>query len=625
MTDVNPTYGKWIKELQAEERAHKNFRKQAKRVVERYRKDKEDVAKYNILWANNGVLHAAVLSSTPKPDVTRRYKDPDQLSRDIAEVTERALAYSVDSYDFQNNADLSVDDFLLCALGQVRVRYVPYFEKGQPPKIPVTAQSVDPSLGEMIDGMMGDAPGVPAMKYFHEGKEVSPLMDDPIMGPYILGEPPDIVVYEEVTCEVVSWERFRWQPANTWDNVNWCAIEHYLTKDELVEQFGEEKAGLCPLGYTQDGGKESTAASSEDAKDRARIIEIFDKAKRKLIFLCDGYTAGVLEEVDDPLNLAGFYPFPRPMMLNVLADKCVPMPDYVLYEDQAEELDIVTQRIRHLTKEMKWNGAYDGAFKELKDLTNQKDGEFLPVDGWSERFESGKAPSLESAMIFRPIDKLQQVLVALESQRESIKQTVYEITGLSDILRGSTRASETLGAQQLKQQNASLRLTDKQNEVNRFFRDVYRIKAEVIVEQFQAQTLILMTGMMVTPDMLKVMKSDLLRSYKIDIETDSTASTDQAQEQKNVIDLMTAITNFFAQTQPLIQAGVPPEVIKELVLFAIRRFKGGDQLEQVLEKLSDSTGQPGTQPPAPIQQGNVIANSGSAPINPPMGGAAAPM
>jgi hypothetical protein len=611
--DADSTYTKWMKELHAEERAHKEFRAQARRVRDRYRLAKDEgKAKYNILWANNNVLHAAVLPSIPKPDVTRRYKDPDHVSRDIAEVTERALSYSVDAYDFKNHADLAVDDFLLCALGQIRVRYVPYFGKGPAPKIPVYPEQPAPvpqgsiedmeSMGEMFDLMQAQSQPAQSVKYFHEGKEVIPLMDDPMVGPYILGEPPEIVVYEEVACEVVSWERFRWMPANTWDNVNWCAIEHYLTKEELIEQFGEEKAELCPLGFTQ-GGEKSPAG--EEAKNRAKIIEIFDKSARKLIFLCEGYSSGILEENDDPLNLQGFYPFPRPMTLNVLADKYVPMPDYVLYEDQADELDQITQRIRALTKEVKWNGLYDGAFQELKELGGQPDGDFRPIDGWSERFADGKTPSLESAIIIRPIDKLQQVISYLYTARESIKQTIYEITGLSDIVRGATKASETLGAQQLKQQNASLRLSDKEDEVARFFRDVYRIKAEVIVEQFQPKTLTLMTGIPVTPEMLSIMKSDLLRSYKIDIESDSTVATDQAQDQKNVIDLLTAVTSFIGQAQPLVASGVPAEVIKEMLLFAIRRFKGGDQIEQVLEKLSDS---------AP-----------AAPGNPPMGGQPAPM
>ena len=590
----DPIYNYWIKELDAEEKAHKEFRNQAKRTVERYRSEKDKKAKFNILWSNTRVQHSAVLSSRPKPDVTRRYKDPDQLSRDIAEVTERALAYSVDVYDYDGQANLAADDYLIAGLAQMRIRYKPYFGPGEPPRIPVIAQ--------------------PDGTYLHEDKEVVPEIDE-LGQPFILGEPPEVVVYEEVSCEAVAWDRFRWQPANNWENVFWCAIEHYLSKEELEEQFGAEKAEQCPLGYTEDGNKLSE--TEQDGKSRAKVYEIFDKRKRKLIFICDGYNQPLGQE-DDPLSLEGFYPFPKPMMTNVLSDRCIPTPDYIHYEEQALELDEITSRIRHLVRELKWNGMYDGSFKELADLGGAGDGDFKPVDGWSERF-AGAPPALENAIVVRPLDKLRQVVIDLYNAREQIKQTIYEITGISDIIRGSTKATETLGAQQLKQQNASLGLTQKQNEVARFFRDVYRLKAEVIVEQFQPETLTLMTGIQVTPEMMAVMKNDLLRSYKIDIETDSTVATDQSEEQQNVIELLGAVTSFIQQFAPLVQMGIPPEIGKEMLLFAIRRFKGGDQLEQVLEKLGDGA------PQIPGVPGGMIDSPGAAPIDPAMGLPAAPM
>ena len=46
----------------------------------------------------------------------------------------------------------------------------------------------------------------------------------------------------------------------------------------------------------------------------------------------------------------------------------------------------------------------------------------------------------------------------LYQQREQIKAVIYELTGLSDIARGASKASETLGAQQLKSQWGSIRL-----------------------------------------------------------------------------------------------------------------------------------------------------------------------
>jgi hypothetical protein len=589
----DPIYNHWIKELDAEEKAHKDFRKEGDRVYERYRDEQEKKkGKFNILWSNTRVQHSAVLSSRPKPDVTRRYKDPDQLSRDIAEVTERAISYSLDMYDSDGNFNLAVDDYLLPGLGQIRARYTPYFGKGEPPRIPVAGEQQE-------DG---------TVKFIHEDKEVTPEIDE-LGQPFVLGEPPDVVVYEEVTCEVVPWKNFRWMPANSWESVNWCAIEHYLTKEELTEQFGQEKADQCPLGYTEEGAKTD---KEQDGKSRAKVYEIFDKKKRELVFICDGYNQPLGKE-SDPLNLQGFYPFPKPMMTNVLSDKCIPSPDFIKYEEQADELDQVTARIRALTKELKWNGMYDGSFKELEGLGGQGDGVFLPVDGWSERFQ-GSPPALENAIITRPIDKLILVIRELYASREGAKQTIYEITGIADIIRGATNASETLGAQQLKQQNASLGLTPKQNEVARFFRDIYRIKAEIIVEQFQPQTLTLMTGIQVTPEMMAIMKNDLLRSYKIDIETDSTVATDQSQEQQNVVELLTAITSFIQQFAPLVQMGIPPEIGKEMLLFAVRRFKGGDQLEQVLEKLGDGA-----------QVGGMIGGPGAAPVNPAMGVPPPPM
>lgn len=581
------TYTHWMAELEAEHQAHKEFRSKAKKARERYRNENDkERAKFPILWSNTRVLHSAVLSGMPKPDVTRRHRDPDENSRMISELLERSLSYATDQpgYDFGGNANLAVDDYLLCALGQMRIRYKPYFEEVKP-KIPVMGLP----LG---DGTVG---------YTLNGVEVTPLMDDPTIGPYVFGDPVEELVYEEVTCEVVPWDRFRWQPANTWENVNWSAIEHFLNKQELLDQFGKEKAELCPLSYKASG--ERLSDGTESTVSRAKVYEIFDKVARRVIFICDGYNQ-VLDEADDPLSLQGFYPFPKPMVMNNLSDKFIPIPEYDQYEDQAEELDELTARIKRLTKEIKWNGMYDGSFKELANLQNQADGDFLPVEDWSERFD-GKPPALENAITTRPIDKIQQVVIALVNQREQIKLAIYEITGISDIIRGSTKATETLGAQQLKQQNAALRLTEKENEVARFFRDVFRIKAEVIAEHFQPETLFLITRIQPTPEMIKVMKNDLLRAYNIDIESDSTVASDRAVEQKNVTELLTAITTFFQQAQPLIQAGVPPDLLKEMLLFAVRRFKGGRQLEQALEKLGDS--------------------AGTAPVSPPVGGGPAPM
>ena len=57
-----------------------------------------------------------------------------------------------------------------------------------------------------------------------------------------------------------------------------------------------------------------------------------------------------------------------------------------------------------------------------------------------------QAGGLEKAIWLWPIERIAGVLVHLYTQRESIKTTIFEITGIADIMRGSSAASETLGA-----------------------------------------------------------------------------------------------------------------------------------------------------------------------------------
>ncbi|MCK0399321.1 hypothetical protein MVT46_24440, partial [Salmonella sp. L-S2906] len=77
--------------------------------------------------------------------------------------------------------------------------------------------------------------------------------------------------------------------------------------------------------------------------------------------------------------------------------------------------------------------------------------------------------------------------------RQQLISDVYEITGLSDIMRGSTNPNETLGAQTLKSQYGSVRVRDRQEELVRIARDTVRIAAEIMAENFQKRTFLEMS------------------------------------------------------------------------------------------------------------------------------------
>lgn len=567
-------YNDWIKELDAEEKAHKKYRQRAKKVIKRYKDEEERSDKrFNILWSNTETLHSALYSNTPKPDVSRRFKDKDPISRDIADVLERGLAFGIDSYDFDGNIDSVVNDYLVPGLGQVRLRYNAYFTKGSPQRLSVT----------MTDegGMTEDG----------EPVEEKDIQFDPL--PYTLGDAQDELAYQEVVCESVPWDRFKWQPAKRWEDSMWACIDHFMTKEELDEQFPED-ADEIPLQYTEDGCK----TEEEDGKTRALIHEIFDKKNRKVVVLARGYTE-ILSEEDDPLNLKDFYPFPRPLMANFTSETLVPIPDFLFYQDLAEEIDILTTRIQKVTEQIKYRGVYDGSFKSLQGVSSADDGEFIPIDDFSERFPDGR--SFDIAIKSMPLDDLQKVLVSLYNAREQAKQSIYEITGISDIIRGATKATETATAQQIKGQYANLRLERRRRQIARFVRDIFRINAEILAEHFEPDTLTLMTGIDVSQQMLEVMRSDVMRSYKIDVESDSTVAQDSAEEQKARNDVTQMIMGYLTEAAPLImQKIIPPDFAKELMLFAIKGYKRGRQLEDAIESLGQQPMQPqqsGIQPP----------------------------
>lgn len=83
---------------------------------------------------------------------------------------------------------------------------------------------------------------------------------------------------------------------------------------------------------------------------------------------------------------------------------------------------------------------------------------------------------------------------------------------------------------------------------------------------------------------LQVLKSDMMRNLAIDVETDSTVALEDEEEKRQKIEFLNYVTPFLQNILPAIQQGaLPGDVGKELILFAIRAFKHGRQLEDAIE------------------------------------------
>ena len=184
-----------------------------------------------------------------------------------------------------------------------------------------------------------------------------------------------------------------------------------------------------------------------------------------------------------------------------------------------------------------------------------------------------------------PIENVITVIMRLYEAREQTKQELYEITGLSDILRGASDPRETAAAQKLKGQFGSMRLEDQQDEVARFVKECICLQAEVIAEHFDAQTLTLMTGEQVDEQVLQLLRNDPIRTFRIDIETDSTIKTDQVQERQDRTEFIKSSTEYLTQAVEIgTQSPALVPLLGEMLMFGVRGFKVGRDLEEVMEQ-----------------------------------------
>ena len=536
---------RWLLEIKLAEQTFKNWRKQGKEAVERYESDEKGKRnRYNILWANTETLMPALYDSTPKPDIRRRYRDEDPIGKEVAEVLERAATFSIDAYDFDNVMDGTILDYLLAGRGLARVRYEPKFTKEQ------------------------DA----------EGNSF------------------DSLAFEEVTSEMVHWDKFIHGPGKKWEDITWIAFEHSLTRDDLVENF-EGIGRTIELDQDLRADASETPRNESDANvfKRLKVWEIWDKDSKRIFFIAPSHKKAPLKVDEDPLGLKGFFPIPRPLYSIKKAGSLVPTPEYHLYRKQADELDKVTGRIDKLIDGLKVRGIYDGTISEFQRLVSAGDNDLVPGSNVTSLIERG---GLDKAIWMMPIDVAANVLKELYLQREQIKQVIFEITGISDIIRGASDPRETATAQNLKGRFGALRLERRQRDVQRFARDLIRLKTEIMAERFQPETLSIMTNKQVGQEVIQIIRQDSARDFKIDIETDSTIARQLTEDQEAVTQLLGGIASFVTAIGPAVVGGFfPQEVAIEMIKAAARKAKLGRELDNVIEETTQNQQQQGPQQP----------------------------
>jgi hypothetical protein len=558
----------------------REWRDRGQSVIKRYRDERKrsEVLKdprFNILFANTETMLPLLYSQTPKPDVRRRYRDQDPLAKASSQVIERSLEFFLDDEDNQLAFKRGTKDLLLPGRACIRVHYVPVYGVGDTPRIPVFSVRQLDGDAESIGYQTEDGASVE--------KDSVQAADDGSF--YIDGEPEEEVVDERIEFERVPWDMVRIEPVRVWEEVTKMAFGSFMTRATLKKTFGR-KGGDVQLNHSS----KTPGQVSNDPNKKMRyalVWEIWDKERREVRCVAEGHDK-YLRKTKDPLRLQKFFPTPKPLYAIDAGDTLVPTPHFSLYQDQADELDLITRRICKIVDAMRVRGFYAGEAKDEMDrVFKSEDNEMVPLSDWDGYREKGMP------LDFMPLDAMQKALIGLYQQRASLIEQIYEIVGLADIMRGSTDPRETKGAQVLKSQFGSRRMAVMTKDTQDYFRDLLRMAGELLAEHCSEETLSRITGLPVTPEMKSLLKDDALRSYRIDIETDSTIAPDEQRDKEQAVEAIGAIAEFAGVIFPLVQAGqMSQEVAGEALKWLARKFRMGRDLEDFLNQQQNAPPQP---------------------------------
>lgn len=438
----------WKKELDNAQEYQKQWVSEAKLYSDIYRDrhntdDLFNSHRYNIFWANTQTLRPLVYSNLPNPNITRRFSDKDEISRLASEMMERAVSFFLEEGKANSVLNSVRDDFLIVGRGVPRVVMDP-------------AEVIEIEKKTIVDG-----------------EEVIEVEEDVDLDT------------KKVRMDYVPWQDVLLSPEKLWVDVRWVAFNHKMGREELVDKFGAKgkKVSLDDTILT----KEDDNFNDSDAFQVASVWEIWDKTEKKIIWMTQ---SEILSKDDDSYNLQGFFPIAQPIGSQTDPQSLLPIPLYRMYKSQAEELNEVDARIKSLVQQCKFTGVYSsiGENADMKGLLNGEDGEFNPLKGVN-------TGDIRNGIYSKPLNEIITTIAQLNDQKARIINNIREITGLSDIVRGTTLASETATAQRLKGDFAISRIQPLQKEMELGVRNTVRLMTELIVENYSIEELAKITNL----------------------------------------------------------------------------------------------------------------------------------
>lgn len=580
-------YHRWMAEIQAAEKELDKWKRNSRKIVKEYRAERIEVSgvdpamerRYNLFASNVNILQTSLMNQTPQPTVNREFKDPsDDVARVAAYILERAIsAHNNRNFKTANILKQVVQDMLVPGAG---ISWHTYHAE-------IEHRVMQPDTQTIADEGAEGASPVPqaeALEY-------------------------DEVVGEELRDEYVYWEDLLWSPARCWDEVRWIARKTYLTRDQLVERFGN-KGKRVPLDYSPKRNDANSVESKNIVFQQAVVYEIWDKPSEQVIWVSKGME-DILDQKDDFLELDDFFPCPQPLVSTMSNGQYIPIPDFHYARDQYRELNEINTRLGLLVRACRVAGVYDKAAGQLQSLlSNAAENTLVPVDQWAAFAEKG---GIKGSIDWIPLEQIVATIDQLLKNREDVKNQIYEITGMSDIIRGASKASETLGAQKIKAQFASMRIQERQKNVVQYCSSVFDIQIQLMRKHMDVQEIarLAQVQFMAEEPQLVQQALQLIKTpefiLRCRVDSDTLSDIDFQAEKQDRMEYMMTITNYLKEVLPTMQNDpLMGPFLMQLLQFSLAGFKIGKKFEGELDRtfaaLSKQLQTPKPPQPSPEEQ-----------------------
>ena len=576
---MSKDYTYWKGQIDSAKQAFKKYFHDAETCQDEYTAKEKN---YNIFYSNVQTLDANLCINNPKPDIQRRFLkkiDGDLLKSNTYAEVARILSGAVEYV-----TDIS------CVNHTIKQ---------------------DVHAADVV------------------GRGVAWLEYNPTIATNELGE--EYIADRDIKVKSLSYNEYLCSSAECEADVWWKARRHLLSRKDIYNRFG----------YSTDDSELQYKPDTEDNDTilkRGEVWEIWDKNDKKRIFILMTHkNHELLEVADDPYRLECFFPCDELCYIRE-NNSIVPVPEYMIYEKQAKLVEVIEKKIAQVQDAIKYVVVMGSQDKSVGNtIAAARHGDVVTI-------QSNDAPNGVASMLTTvPFGDAVNMIESLETLKERTKQNIYDITGISDLMRGTSDPRETAKAQQIKGLFGSLRFQDRQMAVQEHRKRIYRIIAEIVAEHYDPETLAEMTctylptdeekqtkeleikqleatGQEIPQDTLDaynnivnqptwdavmgILRSDRLRNYTVDVETTATAFDDHEQQQEAIDHLTQTYINMAQLAESL-----SPELIKGFIPIIRMNLSNcklssaiSRQLEEALDAAYKSVEQESKQPPQPTPE-----------------------